>query len=94
MEDSLLDLFTPDPVNPDVDDEETSSIFSYYSTPRSAAGKDPTTFITAKKYLAAFLKRVKLAHCPVTLTKLSSAKANQIAHILLPQLASHRTVTF
>lgn len=72
---------------------DTASAFSNYSTPISTVHRPGTTFATAKKWLAAWLKDAGLYHCAITLTPIAPHRMNQMAHIMLPQSAPANAVS-
>jgi hypothetical protein len=73
--------------------EDIASAFTSYSTPHSIGNRPATTFPTAKKWLAAWLKIANLYHCAVTLNPIAPHRMNQMAHIMLPQSASPKAVS-
>ncbi|KAF9059939.1 hypothetical protein BDP27DRAFT_1430693 [Rhodocollybia butyracea] len=72
--------------------EDIASAFTNYSTPHSTGTRPATTFPTAKKWLAAWLKIANLYHCAVTLNPIAPNRMNQMAHIMLPQSAPPNAV--
>ncbi|KAE9385035.1 hypothetical protein BT96DRAFT_1007446 [Gymnopus androsaceus JB14] len=72
--------------------DAASESFSLYSTPTTTGGRSATTFPTAKKWLTAWLRAVDLARCTISLTPIAPTRANQMAHIMLPQSAPTKAV--